>query len=155
MTNDYKEWLDAVIKNVASILSCSIEEATNLVDETNEAESLYETNTMVSLASHELVIAIRKANCKVQVRGTFTLSEYIFKQKVSPFCIDLNISEYEINQLLEKGRQKHHDIQATKIVNDKIVSLDLGYPDGSILILTLEFWATEGAGWYQISYSNK
>lgn len=153
MVKDYKEWLEIVTKNVASILGCSVSEAEELID-IIEAETLYSTKDFTTITSSDILVKkIRKENSKVQVRGTFSLNEHVFKQKVSPFCVDLDLSEYEINKLLEKGRQKYHDIQATKIVYDKIISLNLGYPEGSIMILTMEFWITEGVGWFQIPYA--
>jgi hypothetical protein len=155
MNTDYKEWLDSVIKNVSSILSCSIEEASKLVEETGEAESVYDTNTMITLATHELVTIIRKKNCKVQTRGTFTLEHNIFKQTVKPFCIDLDLSDWERDNLITYGRQKYHDIGVTKIIINEIMSLNMGYPEGDIMILSLEFWATEGAGWFQIPFKLK
>ena len=91
MDNNYKEWLDAVTKNVASVLECSVKDAAILVEETNQAESLYDINTLVALASHEIVLEIRKAKSKIQLRGTFTLNQYIESQKVSAFCVDLEL----------------------------------------------------------------
>ena len=152
MDNNYKEWLDAVTKNVASVLECSVKDAAILVEETNQAESLYDINTLVALASHEIVLEIRKAKSKIQLRGTFTLNQYIESQKVSAFCVDLELSEWEKDKLFSFGREKYHDIQASKIIEDHIVSLNSGYPEGGILILSLEFWGNEGAGWYIIPF---
>lgn len=150
---EYKEWLEIVTKNVASILGCSVTEAEELID-MMESEFLYSTTEFTTITSSDILVKkIRKENCKVQVRGTFSLNEHVFRQKVSPFCVDLDLSEYEMNNLIEKGRKKHHDIEAIKIITQEIISLNLGYPEGSIMILNMEFWMTEGIGWFQIPYA--
>jgi hypothetical protein len=64
----------------------------------------------------------------------------------------MELSYYEKAVLFDSGRQKYHDLQATKIIKEHIVSLNIGYPEGQILILSLEFWGNEGVGWFQIPY---
>jgi hypothetical protein len=103
----------------------------------------------VAIATAEFLQLIRK-NSQIQVRGTFTINHHVEKQKVTPFQLDLDLSEYEKERILVKGKNRYDDIQASKIVEEHIVSLNIGYPEGTILILNLQFWANEGFGWSQI-----
>ena len=153
MSEDKKQWLDDVTKNIASCLYCPIDVADRLIQQTGEIDKIYDSPGMkfVAIATAEFLQLIRK-NSKIQVRGTFTINYHVEKQKVRPFQLDLDLSEYEKERILVKGRNRYDDIKTSKIVEEHIVSLNIGYPEGTILILNLQFWANEGFGWFQIPY---
>jgi hypothetical protein len=151
---NYTDWQINVFKGLSEKLGTTNFEVGILIKQYNNKSGedildiLYTSGESYESSIEKLMVL----KPKFQVRGIFTLKSKLgITDTVLSFCIDLDITYYEGQDLIKKGRNNTADINLVEIIESHIDTCDSGINKADILVITMELWCNQlNEGWFTI-----